>query len=92
MNLKDPSVGIKAAGIENGIFPLVETCDLLLQVFVYALKRGEEQESTVGQHKFLPALLLLNADLKREETGGFYPEKVCAWDELPVFRKCSPKV
>lgn len=43
MNLKDPSVGIKAAGIENGIFPLVETCNLLLQVFVYALKRGEER-------------------------------------------------
>lgn len=29
------------------------------------------------QHKFLLALLLLNADLKGEETGRFYPEKVC---------------
>jgi len=51
-NLKDTSVGIKAAGVENGIFPLVETCDLLLQVLVYALKRGEEPASPVGQHKF----------------------------------------
>lgn len=55
MNLKDTSIGIKAAGIENGIFPLVETCNFLLQVLVDALKRREEQESTVRQHKFLLA-------------------------------------
>lgn len=47
MNLKDTSIGIKAAGIENGIFPLVESCDFLLQVLVYALNRRQEQESTV---------------------------------------------
>lgn len=78
MNLKDTSVGIKAAGIENGIFPLVETCDFLLQVLVYALKRRKEQESTVEQYMFLLAPLLLNADLKGEETARFYPERVCA--------------
>lgn len=42
-NLKDTSVGIKAAGVENGVFPLVEMRDLLLQVLVYALKRREER-------------------------------------------------
>lgn len=55
MNLKDTSVGIKTAGIENGIFSLVETCDFLLQVLVYALNRREVQESTVREHKFLLA-------------------------------------
>lgn len=55
MNLKDTSIGIKAAGIENGIFPLVESCDFLLQVLVYALNRRQEQKSTVRQHKFLLA-------------------------------------
>lgn len=54
-NLKDTSVGIKAAGIENGIFPLVETCNLLLQVFVYALKRREKRGSPMRQYKFLLA-------------------------------------
>lgn len=45
MNLKDASVGIEAAGIENGIFPLVETGDFLLQVLVDALKRRDRSRN-----------------------------------------------
>lgn len=49
MNLKDSSIGIKAASIEDSVFPLMKFSNLLLQLLVYVLKsRKAERERTKG--------------------------------------------
>lgn len=46
-NLKDAGVCVEAAGVEDGVLPLVEACDLLLQLLVYALSRKKKKKASI---------------------------------------------